>query len=150
MIITESSERALSGQLDFLFKRIMNEIKKCRDNVLRSTGLTTMQCVIIEFIGSSPNGFVSQKEIEQFFVVQHPTISGIIKRMEAKGLVRCEINETDRRIKNIYLTEKASEYKYTFMESNLIVQEHLTRGLSEHDKAELYRLLSHVLDNFSE
>ncbi|MBQ8975326.1 MAG: MarR family transcriptional regulator [Oscillospiraceae bacterium] len=131
-----------------MFKCIFNETRKVHEQLLSGTELTPVQCLIIELLGSRKDKTASQKEIEQFLMVQHSTVSGIIKRMEQKGLVRCIPNESDRRIKDVTLTEKADQFKDAFYQCNLIVQQQLTKGMSESDKQELLRLLTIVLSNF--
>ena len=138
----------MTRQLDFMFKCIFNETRKVHEQLLSGTELTPVQCLIIELLGSRKDKTASQKEIEQFLMVQHSTVSGIIKRMEQKGLVRCIPNESDRRIKDVTLTEKADQFKDAFYQCNLIVQQQLTKGMSESDKQELLRLLTIVLSNF--
>lgn len=140
----------LNRQADFMLKCVMHEIHRCREQFLAGTGLTPVQCIIIEFLGCRPNRCATQKEIEQHLRVRHPTVSGIIKRMEQKGLVRCVPNGEDRRVKDVYLSEKADAYKDRLLASNVTIQQRLTAGMSLADQQELVRLLSIILDNFKE
>ena len=47
------------------------------------------------------------KDLEEFFDIKHPTVSGVLQRMEAAGFVEFQASETDRRCKAIILTVKA-------------------------------------------
>ena len=138
----------LDFQIDLQFKRIINETRRCRGRILSGTGLTPAQCFIIEFLGVRPGARASQREIERHLLVQHPTVSGIIKRMEQKGLVRCVPNEKDRRVKDVILTEEAGQFKPMFYRCNKEVQHRMTCCLTEDDKRELSRLLSLVRESF--
>ena len=47
------------------------------------------------------------RDLEEFFALSHPTVSGLLSRMEAKGFIRMEPDEKDKRIKRIYPREKS-------------------------------------------
>ena len=46
------------------------------------------------------------RDVEAFFDLSHPTVSGILSRMEAKGFIEMRPDDHDRRIKRIYPLEK--------------------------------------------
>ena len=46
------------------------------------------------------------RDVEAFFDLSHPTVSGILSRMEAKGFIEMRPDAQDRRIKRIYPQEK--------------------------------------------
>lgn len=50
---------------------------------------------------------VNQKDIEQEMDISNPTVSGILNRLENKGLIRRVICKHDARARNIVVTEKA-------------------------------------------
>ena len=143
-------ENDLGFQIDLQFKRIINETHRCRESILFGTGLTPAQCFIIEYLGVQPGRRASQREIERHLHVQHSTASGIIKRMEKKGLVRCVPNESDKRVKDIYLTQEADQFKPLFCQCNRNVREKMTNSLNQADQRELSRLLDLVLSNFEQ
>lgn len=47
------------------------------------------------------------RDLEEYFELSHPTVSGLLSRMEAKGFIRMEPDEKDKRIKRICLEEKS-------------------------------------------
>ena len=49
-----------------------------------------------------------KKEIEGFLQVSHPTVAGIISRMEQNGFVRCWLDPADKRSKIVCQTERAA------------------------------------------
>ena len=53
-------------------------------------------------------GQATQKEIEGFLQVSHPTVAGIISRMEQNGFVRCWLDPADKRSKIVGQTERAA------------------------------------------
>ena len=46
------------------------------------------------------------RDLEGFFDLSHPTVSGLLSRMEAKGFIEIRPDEKDRRVKRIYPMEK--------------------------------------------
>lgn len=46
------------------------------------------------------------KDIEQTFHLSHPTVSGLLSRLEQKGFVELRADQQDRRCKRVYLLER--------------------------------------------
>lgn len=98
----------MSGDKDigYLIKNINDKLKVKADNQLKEYDLTMTQSRVFAFL-ESKNGLATQKEIEVFLDVSHPTVVGIVSRMEKKGYLRTWIDEEDKRNKMVQLTEKA-------------------------------------------
>lgn len=99
----------MSGDKDigYLIKNINDKLKVKADNQLKEYDLTITQSRVFAFL-ESKNGLATQKEIEVFLEVSHPTVVGIVSRMEKKGYLRTWIDEEDKRNKMVQLTEKTS------------------------------------------
>ena len=61
-------------------------------------------------------GFLARREqppcprdIEEAFGMSHPTVSGLLSRLEKKGFIEFRSDETDRRIKRIHILPKGRE-----------------------------------------
>jgi len=67
--------------------------------------LTPSQARIVGFLIHSPTPPCA-RDVEAFFQLSHPTVSGILNRMESKGFIELRPDEHDRRIKRIYPLEK--------------------------------------------
>ena len=67
--------------------------------------LTPSQARIVGFLIASPQPACA-RDVEHFFRLSHPTVSGILSRMEAKGFIEMRPDEQDRRIKRIYPLDK--------------------------------------------
>ena len=113
-------------------------------------GLTTSQGMFLQhlwFRQVKLGVLTYAKDLEEFFDVKHPTVSGILQRMEAAGFVQFQSSETDRRCKAILLTDKAMEIQ---AETNRHIQQteaRLVQGMSEHEVQEFRRLLRLAADN---
>lgn len=89
----------------YLIKNINDKLKAKADMDLRGYNLTFAQSKVLAFLHGR-GGQATQKEIEIFLQVSHPTVVGIVSRMEQNGYVTCWQDE-DKRNKNIKLTHRA-------------------------------------------
>ena len=55
------------------------------------------------------NETVCSRDIENHFDLTHPTVCGILKRLESKGMIYNKQSEMDKRVKNIFITEKTKK-----------------------------------------
>ena len=81
-------------QIGCLLKMITDKIKMRADADLAQQGLTLTQSRVLGYLDRS-GGQATQKEIEGFLQVSHPTVAGIINRMEQNGFVRCRLDPAD-------------------------------------------------------
>lgn len=129
-----------------LLKQITDKIKVSADASLKSRGLTLSQGRMLKFVSKHPDG-VTQKAIENHFQVSHPTVVGIIARMEKNGYLECWMDAEDKRNKMVRLTEKAWPVAMEMereMEKN---ERWLLQGLSEEQIDDLYEALYRILEN---
>lgn len=129
-----------------LMKQITDKIKISADASLKSRGLTLSQGRMLKFVSGHPDG-VTQKTIENHFQVSHPTVVGIIARMEKNGYLECWMDAEDKRNKMVRLTEKAwpvSRELEQEMDNN---ERWLLQGLSEEQIDNLYESLYRILEN---
>ena len=64
---------------------------------------------VLTFLLKSQDKTIIQKDIEEYLELRHPTIIGILQRMEAKGLIVSTVDQQDKRQKIIALTDSAFE-----------------------------------------
>ena len=125
-------------------KRIVNALNR----ELEQFDITLMQNEVLRYIYfHEEKQDVFQKQIEEFFNSTNPTITGILKRLESKELIRRETSHTDGRYKKLTLTQKGKELllrTHELVPKN--VEYKLTKRLSVEERDELERLLSLVLD----
>lgn len=136
-------------KLGLIIRRISHASKKDADNYLKKWDLTMSQGMVLEFLNNTPDIELTQKAIEQHFNLQHPTVSGILKRLEKNGFIMTTTSETDRRVKKIFMTEKAAQIDTTAKRHQAEMEETFVKGLSPDEVATLRRLLGIVLKNMS-
>lgn len=96
----------MASHIGYLIKSINDRIKLKADNDLKSHNLTLAQSRVLIFL-LNLGGQATQKEIEDFLEVSHPTVVGIVSRMEKNGFLSCCSDPHDRRNKLVSLTDHA-------------------------------------------
>ena len=92
--------------------RILSQaIRQAIDRKLCDLDLTGQQSFIIRYLSERQGEVVYPKDIERRFNLTHPTVSGLLQRLESKGFLTCEPDPDDRRYKRIVLTEKLPNVK---------------------------------------
>jgi len=134
--------------ISFLIKLIGDTIETKSNKRLKPYGITLSQERVLAYLYERKSEKTSQKDMEEYFQVTHPTIIGILKRLESKGLIYSEVDEIDKRVRNISLSpdfELKSGAIISFqkdMEKQMLVDvsEVETMILRDH----LHKLLSNV------
>ena len=107
-----------------------NQFKEQVNRMVGKIDLTTSQIHVLFYLKSHADEEVIQKDIEERFNLSNPTVTGIIKRLEAKGFVTRTVSSKDARSKSIHLTEKSiaasEEMKRALQEANKKVFEGFT------------------------
>lgn len=133
--------------IGFLFKQINMMIKKGLDKKLMEYDLTTSQSRVLFFIYFRGEGKTSMKDIEEHMKVTHPTVIGIVKRLEEKGYVTTAPDPEDRRVKLTTITEKTTKMIKKLDRGKRKMDEKLLKGFTERETKELRRMLSMIEDN---
>lgn len=129
--------------IGYLLKIITDKIRTTADAHLKSHGLTLSQSRVLAFLHSR-GGEATQKEIEDFLEVAHPTVVGIVSRMEKNGFVTCSYERISKLVK---LTDKA-EIIGEDMDRTISAQDgKLYAGLSDEELSELERMLQVIYRN---
>lgn len=100
----EQASQKLVEQLLFLFRALH---RGAESQAVRS-GLTLPQSIVMRQLARS--GDLSVKELSQKMGLSHSTISGIVDRLERKGLVARFQDPQDRRITKVTMTGKAKNH----------------------------------------
>lgn len=136
--------------IGFLFKQINMQIKKGIDKNLMEYDLTTSQSRVLFFIYFRGEDKTSMKDIEEHMKVTHPTVIGIVKRLEEKGFVTTSSDPEDRRVKLVTITQKTKKMIKKLDQGKGKMDEKLLKGFTEQETKELRRMLSRIEDNLRE
>lgn len=129
-----------------LIKMIHDRLKTRMDAMLKENDLTLSQMRVLEFVHRQKDQ-TTQKEIEDYLGVAHPTVVGIVSRLEKNGFLRCYRHPDNKRNKIVCSTEKASSLSSFLSENKKQIDMQIKTGLSDHEVSELYRILQIILHN---
>lgn len=135
------------SDIGFLLKVIQENTERHANRIFKPVDLTSSQVRVLKFLRESGRESASQKEIEEYLHVSHPTVVGIVQRLEHKGFVRSEFNGQDKRQKYVYRTEREEELFRQMHNSHRELENLLTKGMSEEQIQDLRELLKIVYDN---
>ena len=128
--------------------RVLSQaIRQAIDRKLTDLDLTGQQSFILRYLSDRNGEVVYPKDIEKRFNLTHPTVSGILQRLECKGFLTSEPDPDDRRYKRITLTEKAEECQKEIHQHIHALEKTMTAGMSEDDVNTLLRLLDLAAQN---
>lgn len=135
----------MKESIGVLLKKAMLEYDKQANQMLVKYDLTHTQHKTLMFLYDSPPKSVRQIDIERFFSMTNPTVTGILKNMERKGLIRRVANPSDKRSKVISLTAKALQMRDELYECSELFDSQVSQSLSEEELSLLVILLKKML-----
>lgn len=136
--------------LGFLVKQINNVFEKDLNKRLKRIGITSSQCAVLDFLFHTSLEEVSQRDVERHLSLKNPTVTGLLKRLDEKGYILCVPNASDKRRKNIYLTEKAYDIQKRMEADRRKMDRQMTRGMTKKEIAAVSRELEKMLYNIAE
>ena len=107
---------------------------------------TSSQARVIEYVYWN-GGMVTQKEIEVFLDVAHPTVVGIVNRLEKKGYLNCHLDENNKRNKMVCSTCEAEKLLNKMYEGRRAAEQRLLHSFSENEVAQAKKLLEKLYEN---
>ena len=131
--------------IGYLIKNINDKMKVNADADLKRYNLTLTQSRVMSYLGSC-GGQTTQKDIEVYLEVSHPTVVGVVSRMEQNGYVTSWQSE-DRRNKNVKLTPKAEAIDEDLRKNMRANEQKLLKPLSEQEREQLCEMLTMLLKN---
>jgi len=133
----------------FYIKRISDYIEADANRALEQYGITYSQARVLTFLLKSQDKTIIQKDIEEYLELRHPTIIGILQRMEAKGLIVSTVDQQDKRQKIIALTDSAFELEKKITDHVEDAEQRMAEGLTKEELDTIKQLLYKVYKNIS-
>lgn len=87
------------------------------------------------------------KDVEEEFQLSHPTVSGILSRLEKKGFVEFRPDPADRRCKRIYVLEKGWEHIGQIRRIINENEDRIVDGFTEEEKQQFAAFLERAIRN---
>ena len=133
----------------FYIKRISDYIEADANKALEQHGITFSQARVLSFLLNSQDKVTIQKDIEEFLELKHPTVIGILQRMEAKGIIVSSVDPQDKRQKIIALTDAAFELEKAIADHIEDAEQRMAEGMTGEELDTIKRLLYKVYKNIS-
>ena len=127
----------LGPRLRYLYNRITQYM----DQQFLALDLTSTQSFILHHLSLHENEAMYPKDIEKRFHLTHPTVSGVLQRLEAKNFIVIEPDRADRRCKRIRLTDRARRCDEAVGQAFETLERLMCSGMSEEEQQTLLRLL---------
>ena len=129
------------------FKKISEKLEKKANENLGKRELTFSQGKVLWYLRKNGEKTVTLSDVAKFLDCTHATVSGLVSRLEKKGYLRIETDQSDHRAKNLFLTEKEMTKFRAMQEHRKQREETLLQGFEEKERNELLSYLQRVYEN---
>ena len=115
-------------------------------NALAGMELTAAQGRIISYLahGEVPP---CSRDIEEAFHLSHPTVSGLLSRLEKKGYLEFRSDPNDRRCKRIYISDRGRQCHELIHRIIETTEENMITGFTEEERNQFSSLLERAIAN---
>ena len=113
------------------------------------SGVPYGQAGVLKFLNSRRGQDTSNRQIEEHFGISNPAASGLVKRLVERGLAVSQVDQFDRRFRNVRITRSGVEAASRVQESIMDLSGQMLSGFTAQEKAEAVRLLRKMYDNLS-
>ena len=132
------------------YGHLLRHLHSCTDqamtNALASMDLTAAQGHIMGFISHRKDPPCA-RDIEEAFRLSHPTVSGLLSRLEKKGFIQFRPDPADRRCKRIFVLPKGMELNETMRNVILTTEARMIDGFTEEEKEIFAQFLLRSIEN---
>ncbi len=133
----------------YYFRILHSASDQAMTGALASMELTAAQGHMIGFIAHQKMPPCA-RDIENAFQLSHPTVSGLLSRLEKKGFVEFRPDAQDRRCKRIFLLPKAWELLDTMRATIDSMDARLVADFSQEEQAQFAAFLKRAIHNIGE
>ena len=130
-----------------MIKYISDKVRQKADNNLKDHNVTLSQVRVLNFLWRE-NGSCSQKQIEDFLQVSHPTVVGLVSRMEQSGYIQTSVSPDDKRNKIVTVTDSGMSLACELCRYMEDIDKRMLVGLTDEQQAQLADMLYIVSQNF--
>lgn len=137
----------METHVGFYFKKISERLERRANEEGRGKDVTYAQGRILWYLHKHAGEKVTMRDLEKFFDCAHATVFGLIKKLEEKGRVYLEPDETDRRAKIVKITELEKKNFQEVKNRRLATEEALLKGFSDEEKENVSLYLERIYKN---
>lgn len=113
------------------------------------SGVPFGQAGVLRYLDERKGQDTSNRQIEEHFGISNPAASGLVKRLVEKGFAESQVDQSDKRFRNVRITAAGLEVisrVYTKIDD---LNSQMLEGFTEHEKEEIVRLLRKMYGNLS-
>ena len=115
-------------------------------NALAQMDLTAAQGPILGYLSRRKMPPCS-RDIEEEFHLSHPTVSGLLSRLEKKGFIELRLDPEDRRCKRIFILEKGRQCNDRIRQAIQESEAQMLQGFTEEEKMLFDAFLKRAITN---
>lgn len=134
-----------TDKVAILIKKAALEAEKVQMPILQSHDLSVAQYKFLKYLYNAPKDSVRVVDLETYYSMTHPAVIDILKVLEKKGYTQRIVNPEDARSKIVVLTEKAYAEQKELEGLGDIMEEAVTKNLTDNEKKEMIRLLHKLM-----
>ena len=137
--------------LGFKIKIISKLLTQNMNNSITSLDLTSSQALVLGYLcyRTRQQETVYPRDVERHFHFTHPTVSGLLQRLETKGYLSSEPSPEDRRCKQILVTNRALEANQQVLDQLAASEQRLVSDMSRVEITQLHNFLDRMIQNLS-
>jgi len=139
-----------SEDIGFMLKVLNGVLERRFNQELQKDGLTVSQMHVLGYLHRNEKKTVTQKDIEDYLEVSHPTTVGILKRLEAKGFVSTSMQKDRRFMKIVCLTEKGEKLSRKIKDRHVSAEKKMSKGFSGEEILQLKSYMRRLAENMSD
>ena len=142
-MISKKGQNSISNLLVQICK-----LRRNKSNILLSdAGIHGGQDILLYYLSIDDGQTVSA--LVEKMCIQHATISTMIDRMQASGMIKKVKDNTDKRTSRVFITEQGQEAYKQIAKIWKIMETTVIKGLDTNQQKTLNELLQIVLKNLS-
>lgn len=132
----------------FITNKAAKKMADAFNERLSKVGITRVQWIALFYLGKKEG--ISQKEFGELMEIKDSTVARLIDRMENEGYLYRKKDSKDRRITNVYLTEKGKTYREELLPEGEEMAEIFSEGLSKEEIEVFMTVLNKIMSNIGE
>ena len=113
---------------------------------LAEMDLTAAQGQIMGFLAHREDS-CCQRDIEEALRLSHPTVSGLLSRLEKKGFIAFCADPADRRRTLLQIQPKGHQCLHTMPQTILSIEKQLVQDFTEEERAQFTSFLKRAIQN---
>jgi len=146
---SESLSLGLSNRIAFRLYQCSNLLNKTGTRALDRHQVTTQQWAILgALVRERWQGGIAVGDLASLLMVSRQNLTGVLSRMEARGLVDRAVDPKDNRSRLIKLTPEGRQRWFDMQAEIEAFYQDVFQGMSSSDKIHALHYLSLLRDNF--